>query len=247
MGLFGFGKSKEEKKREEAEQKLRLKEEAEKHLDGVILHAKEEIEKVGLGDQKARVALVLDISGSMRHLFNNGTVDAVVERALALGVNFDDNQAVDVFLFGVKAHDIGEVTKGEFFEFVDREVQRKYDLEGGTNYAPVIEMVTKKYTSEKGDPAYVMFVTDGDNGDKRQATAAITEAAKHGIFWQFIGIGGASFSYLETLDTMEGRVIDNANFFDVNDIKSIDDNELYRRMLVEFPSWLKESAEKGIR
>ena len=237
--MFGFGKKKD------AGQPLKSKEAAEEHLKGVILHAKEEINMAGLGDQKARVALAVDISASMTNLFRAGVVDQVCERALALGVNFDDNEAVDVFAFGVKTHDIGELTRSDFYGFVDEKIRRRHDFEYGTHYAPIIRQVTKKYTSEKGDPAYVMFVTDGDNQDKPAATKEIIEAAKHGIFWQFIGIG-SGFSYLEKLDTMSGRVVDNANFFALNDIASIDDNELFRRMLGEFPDWLKKAKTQGI-
>lgn len=237
--VFGFGKKKDDG------QQLKGKEEAAKHLEGVILHAKEEITMAGLGDQKARVALVVDISGSMANLYRKGVVDKVCERALALGVNFDDNEAVDVWAFGVRTHEIGELRKQDFFGFVNDRIRKKHDFEGGTNYAPAVQAVTKKYTSEKGDPAYVMFVTDGDNQDKAAMTPAIIEAAKHGIFWQFIGLG-SGFKYLETLDTMEGRVIDNANFFALNDIDTIDDNELFRRMLGEFPDWLKKAKTQGI-
>ncbi len=203
------------------------------------------LKQKGLGDQIARVACVIDVSASMGGLFRRGTVQNVVERALALGVNFDDNEAVDMFTFGVLAHDLGELGKNDFSGYV-RKAKMAKNLEGGTNYAPIIRMVTQKYASEPGDPAYVMFVTDGDCHDKMEATQAIIEAARHGLFFQFIGIGGASFDFLERLDNMEGRVVDNANFFEVNDIASIDDTELYERMLVEFPDWLNKALELKI-
>jgi hypothetical protein len=67
------------------------------------------------------------------------------------------------------------------------------------------------------------------------------------IFWQFIGIGNGrreSFPFLNELDTMSGREVDNANFFPANSTMSNDD--LYENILVEFPSWLKEVKSKGI-
>jgi len=72
------------------------------------------------------------------------------------------------------------------------------------------------------------------------------EASKYPIFWQFVGIGKSSFDFLEKLDNLKGRVVDNANFFAVNDINAITDQELYQRMLTEFPLWLKAAKEKGI-
>ena len=45
---------------------------------------------------------------------------------------------------------------------------------------------------------------------------------------------------------MEGRFIDNANFFHIKDIEKISDEELYNNLLNEFPEWLAEAKTKGI-
>jgi len=203
----------------------------------------------GLSGQKARVAAVLDISGSMQSLYQSGIVQKIVERMLALGVTFDDNGAVDMFLFsnGSKRRYIGELTEANFEGAVDRIIKAHDDLWGATDYAPVMEMVVKKYTSEPGDPGYVAFFTDGDNYDKPKTKQVIIDAAKHPIFWQFVGIGSARKNFLEMLDTMEGRVIDNANFFDAGmGIEGMDDGELFDKMLVEFPDWLSKAKTQGI-
>jgi hypothetical protein len=206
------------------------------------------VKRVGLEGQQARVALALDISVSMRRMFEAGTVQRVCERLLALGVKFDDNGAVDIFLFGNNHYDVGELSEENFYGFVEREITGQYRLEGKTNYAGVINQIVEKYTTEPGDPAYVLFITDGDNHDKAEAEEVIVKASKFPIFWQFVGIGGrrSTFEFLDKLDTMSGRFIDNANFFALNDIDHISDDDLYRRMLVEFPSWLKEARQKGI-
>lgn len=92
----------------------------------------------------------------------------------------------------------------------------------------------------------MFFVTDGDNFDRSQTEKLIKEYAKLPIFWQFIGVGDSSFSFLEKLDEMKGRFIDNANFFQVNDIDRISDEQLYNRLLNEYPKWLQEARRKGI-
>jgi hypothetical protein len=204
------------------------------------------VKRVGLEGQQARVALALDISVSMRRMFEAGTVQRVCERLLALGVKFDDNGAVDIFLFGNKDYDVGELSEENFYGFVEQEIVSQYRLEGKTNYAGVINRIVEKYTTEPGDPAYVLFITDGDNHDKAEAEEAIVKASKFPIFWQFVGIGGSTFEFLDKLDTMSGRFIDNANFFALNDIERVSDEDLYQRMLVEFPSWLKEAKQKSI-
>ncbi len=200
----------------------------------------------GLDTTKSRVVLVIDISASMRGLFRNGTVQNIVDRALALGIKFDDNSAIDVYLFGKKYHSLGELVEADFYRYVDLNITEQYSLEYDTKYAGVINMITKDLTSTSGDPGYVMFVTDGNCSDAGASEKAIIEAAHHGIFWQFIGIGDANFHFLKKLDDMSGRKVDNAGFFEVNDIFQIDDIELYKRMLNEYPEWIQKAKGLGI-
>lgn len=202
------------------------------------------VENAGLGQQKARVALALDISVSMRPLFNKGTVQRVCERLLALGVQFDDNGTVDIFLFGNNNYEVGELSESNFYGFVEQEILSTYRLEGKTNYAGVIKRIVEKYTRGYGKPAYVLFVADGNNHDEAEAENAIIEASRVPIFWQFVGIGPSKFDFLERLDTIPHRQIDNANFFALNDLDQISDEELYQRMLTEFPSWLEEAKRQ---
>ena len=95
-------------------------------------------------------------------------------------------------------------------------------------------------------PVYILFVTDGENQDRAATEAAIKEASRHGIFFQFVGIGNEQFNFLQKLDDLQDRVIDNADFFKISDITSMSDEELYDRILNEFPSWLNEARSKGI-
>lgn len=221
---------------------------AKQRLDNYINLAAKVINNKGLGNQKARVALVLDVSGSMSNLYSNGFVQTLSERLLPLGVKFDDNQAIDVFLFSQNFCSLGELTPDNFEDYIDKVALKegKSILWNGTSYAPIMREITNKYKNEKGDPAYVMFVTDGDNDDHYETEKVIKEASKVGIFWQYIGIGNASFSFLEKLDEMDGRFVDNANFFQANDIKRLSDNDLYERMLGEFPDWLKKAKKLNI-
>lgn len=194
---------------------------------------------------KSRVAVVLDYSYSMSALYSSGFVQSLLERMMPLGIRFDDNAAIDVFLFHNDAFDLGEVTLENFTGFIKRDITNKYSM-GGTEYSPVIKMINKKYSSEEGDPAYVIFITDGDCSDKSYSEKAIKDASKNGIFWQFVGIGRANFDFLEKLDNMEGRTIDNANFFQVVDIDKETDETLYSNMMGEYPDYLKEAKTKGI-
>ena len=191
-----------------------------------------------LSNITSRVALVLDFSGSMRNLYKNGTVQSVIERIMPIAMQFDDNQELDLWIFENGFTRLGGVTKENFYGLANN-IFNQYSM-GGTEYAPVMNDVYKKYIKE--DPAnianYVIFITDGDNSDRGNTNKIITEASKYPIFWQFVGIGDDSFSYLQKLDDMDGRYVDNADFFPIYDINNITDNELYTKLFDEYPGWL---------
>jgi hypothetical protein len=54
------------------------------------------------------------------------------------------------------------------------------------------------------------------------------------------------FRFLEYLDTMSGRFVDNANFFSVTDPEDITDEELYGLLMTEYPQWLSEVKNKSL-
>ena len=204
---------------------------------------KKEVENIVMGIPQlsnitSRVALVLDFSGSMRNLYKNGTVQSVIERIMPIAMQFDDNQELDLWIFENGFTRLGGVTKENFYGLANN-IFNQYSM-GGTEYAPVMNDVYKKYIKE--DPAnianYVIFITDGDNSDRGNTNKIITEASKYPIFWQFVGIGDDSFSYLQKLDDMDGRYVDNADFFPIYDINNITDNELYTKLFDEYPGWL---------
>lgn len=195
-------------------------------------------------EQKSRVALVLDYSYSMDFLYDNGSVQELLERLIPLGMRFDDNEAIDLFIFHNTAHYVGEVNINNFSDYIKTAL--KGFSYGGTEYSPIIDLVTEKYTKEKGDVAYVMFVTDGDCSDKFKSMKSILKASNEAIFWQFIGIGDAWFGFLRDMDGLADRFIDNANFFQANNAKAMTDAELYNNMMNEYPAYLKEAKSKGL-
>jgi hypothetical protein len=199
------------------------------------------LDKPILNDKPARVAVVMDYSGSMSHLYKNGTVQAVLERLLPIAMKFDDNGEMELWIFENGYKRMPNITLDNYYGYVNREILSKGYHMGGTEYAPVIRDVVRKYMEE--DPApladYIIFITDGNNSDKSAATYAITDASRCPIFWQFVGIGNESFSFLRKLDEMDGRYVDNANFFELNDVIKVSDDELYKRLLAEYPQWLQ--------
>ncbi|HWK23149.1 MAG TPA: VWA domain-containing protein [Ureibacillus sp.] len=246
----------------------KMEQKAPKLLD-LSKKAKISLEKVGLQNHHAKVALCLDISGSMSKMYRSGKIQEFVERILALGTRFDDDGSIDVFLFGKNAYDVGEITIDNFNGSVDRLI-KQHPLEGNTYYGKAMKIIRKHYlgSSSKRNkpysqkyPIYVMFVTDGAPFDKADATSHIQDSSFEPIFWQFMAIGKSNksakkkkgffsgqsnFTFLEQLDNLNGRYLDNANFFSVEDPLEVLDTELYDLLMTEYPSWVKSASQKGL-
>lgn len=211
--------------------------------------------KHGIENLVAQVVLVLDCSLSMNHLFDSGNVQETIARILPVGLGFDDNQSVDVILFHNTVKQMKEsITRQNVFTYVDLIKQTGF-LYGGTNYAPAVKEVTSVFgkkggffsKSKKMDmPVYVIFITDGECMDKQETDRAIRDASEHAIYFQFVGIGNADFNYLEKLDNLSGRKLDNAGFLKVKDMTKGDDAQIYDALMKEFPTFVQEAKNKGM-
>lgn len=203
---------------------------------------------------KAQVVVAMDYSGSMSRLYSNGTVQSLVEKLFPLALEFDDNGTLDFYLFHDGVIPMEGVTVNNYANYINTKIKGHM---GGTNYAPVLKQIfDDKFTSggflgfgskmkEKvKDPVYVIFITDGDNGDHAETTRFIKEISDKGMFIQFVWLGNSSFNYLEKLDDMGGRVLDNVDFFKW-DIDSLSTEVLYSHLLTEFPNWVNEATARN--
>lgn len=206
------------------------------------------LEKKKLTNVKARVGLVLDISGSMRNLYKSGEVQKVVERILAVASQFDDDGALDVWVYDNEFSRLPAATEKNFEGYVDQYILKdeKVHKFGRNDEPTVMEDVIQKYIREESsdDPVFLVFINDG--GCKPGIKKPIVESSDKPIFWQFVGVGDSNFDVLRKLDVMEGRFIDNANFFHILEIDKLSDDDLYNQLLDEFPMWLKEAKEKRV-
>ena len=227
MGIFDVFKKKESTENKTVSVELTKK----------VNLAKEEVKKVCLTKEPlqnliANVGVVLDYTGSMGDLYDNGTVQTTVEKLLPLAMTFDDNGTMEAWRFSDSFKRLKGITLDNLHNYLKE--TNSCDPRGCTYYAPVIKDVINTYKKNKV-PAYVIFITDGDNFDKDETTKLIKEASKYPIFWQFVGIGNEEFTYLQKLDDMDGRYVDNADFFKVHKASDI----TYDKLLTEFPKWLE--------
>jgi hypothetical protein len=198
----------------------------------------------------ARVALVLDASGSMDGQYRRGDVQKVVNRLMPLAIHFDNDGSFECWAFAAKTTQLDEVTLSNVNDFINTTQQGWKNWQVGARFnqeIPAIEAVIdyyQKFTDKI--PTFVLFVSDGGVGSRREMQKILTQAAKLPIFWQFVGIGGRDYGALEKLDDLKGRVVDNCNFFSLDRIDSVSDERLYELLLEEFPDWLKAAKQHQI-
>jgi len=219
----------------------------------------------------ARVALVLDISASMNGLYQNGTVQRVTEKALALASRFDDDGQMEVFLFGKSVHTCGVIGIKNIQQAIQTLV-RKHPLESSTRYGlalqtlrlhyfPQVELQTLaavpsllgrlmgqkstpfKPTLPAQTPIFVLFITDGETLDQALAVEEMTRLSQLPMFFKFIGVGQASFPFLQRLDDLKGRALDNADFVQFSDLDTVADPVLYERLIQEYDQYLLRARQ----
>ncbi len=204
--------------------------------------------KASVSGSMARVVFALDHSGSMRNMYKDGTVQTLFERIFPMAMYFDDNSELDFYWFDSIYKELDAVTPDNLDGYVENVILSKKDHFGGTCYAPIMQEILNRFGKREpaNIPTFVIFITDGANSDKRASKEVLTEASRYNLFWKFIGIGSEKFEFLERLDTLTGRFIDNANFVSVNDLSSIGDDELYSLLLEEYSDWLALCRQNGI-
>lgn len=210
------------------------------------------LEKKNLTSEKARVAVVFDASGSMANLYAKDTVQRAFERVLAIAACMDDDGILDVWFFGSKFMRAPSVSERDYEDYVKRTYPKPRFIGGvgiGNNEPLVMADIIKKFTVEepnKDIPTYIIFFSDGGIYEEKKISQLLIDSSRENIFWQFVGLGNANYGVLRNLDDLSGRIVDNADFFALDDIDKVSDEELYQRLFNEFPTWLKDARRIGI-
>lgn len=209
--------------------------------------------KHNLQSVKAKVAFVLDASGSMTGEFKKGNVQAVLDRIAVLAVQFDDDGDMDMWGFAEKHRKYKDVTLDNLDGYV-ADIQSSArrgrwenlpGLGGINNEPPVLEEIIDAF-KHSDLPVYVVFITDGGISKTRAIKEAIRRSANYPIFWKFLGLGGSGYGILEQLDTFTDRRIDNTHFFAIDDFATMSDERLYDLLLQEFRDWTVAARKERI-
>lgn len=203
------------------------------------------LDKHKLNTVMAKVALVMDLSGSMNKRYRNGVVQRIVDKTIPLAVQFDDDGSMEFWYFGDKPVKMDDVTL-QNYETVTNDWMKIQRKTGACNDEPKVMRQVIDTFKDSDLPVYVLFVSDGGIHETKKIVKLMAEASSYPIFWQFMGVGGYDYGVLEKLDNMPGRVVDNANFFAIDDFDIISNEELYDRLLCELPSWLDNAKRVGV-
>lgn len=237
---------------------INLEKSKETMFESFTINLQKKVQSTGIEyELYSAVKFVPDISGSMSGLYNTGKVQKVLERLFVVALGLDDDGSMQVFPFSDMCERLTEeVTIKNYEGFVDNEIinKDKNYYFSGTEYLAFLKEIEKDYKGSnkkqffrktKIIPSLVLCIVDGDTENKAEVEAKIKELSKLPIFFIFFGIGRAKFKFLEKLDTMSGRDIDNAAFYNVNDIDDLSDSQLYDMISEQFINWFYELKTRG--
>jgi len=228
---------------------------------GIVL-AKRGITKV----PPVRVGMALDVSGSAQTFYTSGVMQETIDRLLGVALKFDDNGELDSWLFHNDVlPQLPTLTESDEGTYVKNVVLKQRGLWGGTSYAPPLKAAMSYYfqgpapapaaksgglfglfkkeaapapaPATKQDPAMLLFVTDGANGDRAEAAQVLREAAKSSpVYFQMVGIGRASeFDFIRQM----ADELPNVGFVNLSTL-SMTDEQLYEQLInPEFCEWIK--------
>lgn len=176
------------------------------NLNNVLINMSKS-SKIDMTKHQARVALAMDYSGSMGNLFRNGSVQDVITRLLPIALKFDDDGKLESWLFSNDFDSLKPVTIDNYKNYVRKIMMNSRMSMGGTNYAPVLKDIVSYYKDIEPStiPAFIIFITDGENWDTDETNKIVKELSNYNMFVQFVGIGNESFSYLKSLDNMKSN------------------------------------------
>jgi hypothetical protein len=223
---------------------------------GLSLEKKSELVRLNLEKRKVpagiklAVKTVIDVSGSIKPYFDNGTMQELVDRLIPVGMRFDDDGAIESYAFGSRVQKLRDITTRDFGNYIKdsfKQEVRDDVLWTGTSYSNALSLVDKNlgggggflgFGAKKLKPSYMMFITDGDTqGDERETDHLLAKMADKKVYIQMIGVGrGSNFTFLNNMADKYGHV----GFVTFPALERTTDEAMYEALLgEELCGWIK--------
>ncbi len=183
-----------------------------------------------LNDINIDLGLVIDHSGSMSNLYQNGTVQSTLEKILAISQNLNYEEKFNVWLYANSYEHLSNINQDNVSNYVNNEIEG-HNVGGGNNEIIVMNNIISNYANANKE-IVILLITDGGVGSANEIIKLLKEKENSAIFWQFILVGNDN-EYLKN----NINDIKNAHLFVLENL-SIPNRELYKQIFSNFPIWL---------
>jgi len=121
----------------------------------------------------------------------------------------DTDAELECWTFAERPLRLSPVTLTNYQNFVesDNNGWTKWDVGRRYNDEPrAIQKVIESFQASKDKtPMFVVFISDGGVSENRKITQLMVDAAKLGIFWQYVGLAGRNYGILENWTPCPGE------------------------------------------
>lgn len=204
------------------------------------------LSKRGLNGIRAEVLLILDHSGSMHGNYQNGTVQQLVERALGFALQIDADGTVPVVRFDSYLHPAIDVDLSNYADVARTKLLGRM---GSTDLAMALEYVMTE-VCQATKPLFVIVITDGQPDNAAEASKRVAQLSQYPAFLKFLSLPDQGAhrgrAFLQGLDDMDGRLLDNADAKFIDDPAGMADLAFADAMIDEFDSWVAEARRVGL-
>lgn len=200
------------------------------------------LSKRGLDGVRAEVVMLLDHSGSMQTDYQNGTVQTLVERALGFALQIDTDGTIPIVRFDSGVRNAINVHIDNYRSITQTKLYERNKM-GSTNLTAALDELLKIAKTTTA-PIFAIIVTDGQPNDPTTVTQRVRELAKYPVFLKFLAI--QEVPYLQKLDDMDGRLIDNADAKFISNPAEMSDLNFADAMTDELDSWIAAAQGAGI-
>lgn len=201
------------------------------------------LEKRKLDGIRGDAIMLLDHSGSMVNDYENGYVQALVDRALAFALQIDQDGTVPVIRFDSYVHEPVDVTLDNYRGIVNRKLYSRRDM-GSTNLTDALRRLLEA-AKVATLPIFAIIVTDGAPNNPATASLLIEELAQYPVFIKFLAV--EQVRYLEQLDNdLPNRLLDNVNSQFIGRPDTISDEAFAEKMTAEWETWIDAAQKAGV-
>lgn len=167
--------------------------------------------------------MVLDVSGSMRDIYNAGHVYNITKKAVSAAFAVSDSKEISLWKFGDTSNYVGNIGVANISD-----INNVKCTGSGTN----LNTFVCKADSSIKDNSLVVIFTDDDGGSIRAAVDGMKKRTT--VFWQIIVYG----KHTEIKSTING--IHNISLVCMSDYASKSENEINQVLLKDYIEWKKQ-------